>query len=120
MSTRALAKIYDDDGKTVITAIYKHWDGYPEGFGADLEKFASKFTLVNGIPGGADKRVVANGMSCFAASLIKEFKDEAGDVYIFPPDARDVGEEYTYHVKPDGGKITVTCESKYGEDEDEE
>ncbi len=119
MSTRALARIYDDDGKKVLTTMYKHWDGYPEGFGADLEKFASQFKLVNGIPMGSKDRL-ANGMGCFAASLFKAFKEEAGDVYVYPAEAEPWDAEYIYHVKPNGEKISVTCESIYGEDEDEE
>jgi hypothetical protein len=116
MSTRALAKVYNEDGKILVT-IYKHWDGYPDGFGADLEKFAAQFTLVNGLNSGQPE-IVANGMGCFAAFLVQYLKKEAGDVYIYPPEASDCWEEYIYHIKPDRGKITVICESVYG-DEDE-
>ena len=31
MSTRALAHVYDENDKVLVT-IYKHWDGYPDGF----------------------------------------------------------------------------------------
>jgi hypothetical protein len=116
MSTRAIARIYDDGGTTVLTTMYKHWDGYPEGFGADLTEFAAQFKLVNGIPVGSKERL-ANGMGCFAASMVKEFKQEAGDVYIYPADCGPCDAEYIYHVKPDGDKITVICEDIYGEDE---
>ena len=121
MSTRAIARIYDDDGTNILTTMYKHWDGYPEGFGADLEAFASKFKLTNGytIKDEEDGNV-ANGMGCFAAFLIKSFKEKIGDVYIYPAEAEPWDAEYIYHVKPDGEKITVVCESLYGEDEDEE
>jgi hypothetical protein len=116
MSTRALAHVYDETGKIIVT-IYKHWDGYPDGFGKDLEEFCSKFTLVNGI-GINQPQPAANGMGCFAASLIKEFKDGAGGVYLYPPGASGCWEEYTYHIKPDGEKIKVTYDSKYPEEEE--
>jgi len=109
MSTRALAKIYDDSGEKVLVTIYKHWDGYPEGFGAELELICNGYTLVNGI-GLDSKYVVANGMPCFAATLIKELKREAGDVYVYPPDTSGMWAEYIYHIKPDGEQIKVTCE----------
>ncbi|MFA5152590.1 MAG: hypothetical protein WC554_08540, partial [Clostridia bacterium] len=95
MSTRAIARIYNDDGKSILTTMYKHWDGYPEGFGADLKAFVSEFTLVNGIPCG-DKRKLANGMGCFAAALFRYFKAEAGDVYVYPAEAEPWDAEYIY------------------------
>jgi len=116
MSTRAIARIYNDDGKSILTTMYKHWDGYPEGFGHDLEEFTSRFTLGNGIPGNVDRNTFANGMGCFAAALFRFFKAEAGDVYVYPAEADSWDAEYIYHVKPDGNKITVTCEDLYGEE----
>jgi len=107
MSTRAIARIYDDDGETILTTLYKHYDGYPEGFGRELEDFASEFTLVNGIPVG-DTRKLANGMGCFAASLFSHFKNEVGDVYVYPAKAEPMDVEYIYYVKPSGESITVT------------
>lgn len=117
MSTRAIARIYDDNGKDILTTIYKHWDGHPEGFGAALERITSVFSLVNGIRLG-DERIIANGMGCFAAQLIQSLKNGPGDVYIYPAKAEPWDAEYIYHVKPNGEKITVVCESIYGEDDD--
>ena len=110
MSTRALAKVYDNQGENVLVTIYKHWDGYPEapGLGATLEEITSKYSLVNGLP--MDKEGLANGMECFAASLIKELKQGPGDVYVYPPETKGVWEEYIYHIKPDGDKIKVEVE----------
>ena len=105
MATRATARVYDDDGAEVILTIYKHWDGYPEGFGETLNSIANRYTLVNGLNSN-DTTGLANGMGCFAASLIKELKREAGDVYII----REGREEYNYRLKADGNKIIVTCD----------
>jgi hypothetical protein len=106
MSTRALAEVYDEDGK-ILVSIYKHWDGYPEGFGADLEEICKKYTLVNGL-GGRDNTYNANGMGCFAATLIKTIKEDAGDVYIQAPSKVGGWEEYIYRIEPVGDKIKVT------------
>lgn len=113
MATRAIARIYDDNGIDILTTMYKHWDGYPDGFGADLEKFTSKFRLVNGYTmKDEEDGNVANGMGCFAASLIKHFKEKIGDVYLYPAKAESWDAEYIYHVKPNGEKITVVCEER--------
>ena len=107
MSTRAVAEVFNDDG-TILVTIYKHWDGYPDGFGADLEKICSKYKLVNGL-GMGDNTFVSNGMGCFAATLIKTLKDDAGDVYITLTGSRGWA-EYLYKIKPNGDRIEVICE----------
>lgn len=108
MSTRATVKIYNENNKVLVT-IYKHWDGYPDGFGKELREICDGQTLVNGI--GNDRQRVSNGMDCFAATLIASIKREAGDVYICLPGRR---EEYNYKIKPKGNQIKVTCDEEPG------
>lgn len=107
MSTSAIAKVYDNKDN-VIMSIYKHWDGYPDGFGNDLKEFVSRFTLVNAISRN-DGPYVANGMDCFAASLVKHFKKGPGDVYL--SNAYDSQRaKYVYHLKPVVNRIVVNCD----------
>ena len=100
MSTRAVVKIYDEEGKALCT-VYKHWDGYPEGMLPLLDEFAKKI-IVNGIPGDLENAsYIANGMGCLAAQIIEALKQKVGDVYIVHNDA-DVWQEYEYIFKFDG------------------
>lgn len=98
MSTRSLTHIYEDDGKTILLTMYRHSDGYPEGHGADLAAFLDGIEIVNGL--SLNPKRVANGMPCLAAQVVAHFKDGPGGIYIYKAGAKDCGEEYTYHVKP--------------------
>ena len=114
MGTRSRTEIFSGD--VCIASIYRQFDGYPSGQGADIAKIASK-RLVNGISG--DPALVVNGMGCFAAQLIvvmKEGKAEAGGIYLQEPMKEDgeMGEDYVYRIygdrmKPEAGvRIEVT------------
>lgn len=114
MGTRSRTEIFNGD--VCIASIYRQFDGYPSGQGADIAKIASK-RLVNGISG--DAKTVVNGMGDFAAQLIvvmKEGKDEAGGIYLQAPMKEDgeMGEEFVYRIygdrmKPEAGvRIEVT------------
>lgn len=107
MSTRSLTHI-KDNGKTLVT-FYRHSDGYPEGHGKELAKFLDGFSIVNGLSLRESSAKVANGMSCLAAAIIKEFKDGPGEIYIYPVDSSDCGEEYVYTVDGKAGEpVTLT------------
>lgn len=110
MSTRAIAKFHDEWNDKVVATIYKHWDGYPDGFGDMLRNLVSEYTIVNGISLN-DKRKIANGMGCLAAAIVAEIKAGPGGVYLCSPDSR---EEYNYHVRLSGDKATVTCDEEPG------
>jgi len=106
MGTRSLTYVYTEgrefDGKIYlprpIVCMYRQFDGYPEGHGAELAKFLSGFKIVNGL--GLDKPTkTANGMGCLAAQIIAHFKTEAGQFYMEEPRLKqDCGQEYEYHV----------------------
>lgn len=94
MGTRSLTHVKDETGKTLVT-FYRQYDGYPTGMGADIKRLLSGRTLVNGISGS--RLTVFNGIECAAAYLIGALKgSEAGNVYVYPPDSSDCGEEYVY------------------------
>lgn len=111
MGTRSLTRIFDGDKE--VACIYRQFDGYKSAHGAELGEFILSRQFVNGIGG---TREVFNGMGCFAAQLIGHLKHgEAGSIYLYPPGATDVGEEYVYEVRGglvDGfrpGTVTVSC-----------
>jgi len=110
MGTRSLTHIYDDN--QLLVTIYRQMDGYPTGMGADLKTILSSFTLVNGISLAVSQKV-ANGPGCLAAQLIKELKDGAGSIYIYPPGSSDCWEEYVYHVYLTDGHIRLKVEDTY-------
>ena len=96
MGTRSLTFVYD--GEKPIVNMYRQFDGYPSGHGAELAEFLNSFdAIVNGISVG-DNRKIANGMGCLAAQLIAHFKIDAGGFYMYPVTPKDCGQEYEYHV----------------------
>jgi hypothetical protein len=98
MGTRSLTFVYDDYNDTAFINMYRQFDGYPEGHGAELAEFLNSFDdIVNGIPVG-DKRKLANGMGCLAAQMIAHFKTEVGNFYLYPVTVKDCGQDYEYHV----------------------
>ncbi len=107
MGTRSLTHIKDEDGKTLVT-IYRQFDGYPIGMGADIKKALGDKTLVNGY---TDPATQTNGMGCAAAMLIAAIKDGCGNVYIRKPDSSDCWEEYIYTLSQTAGmKIALKLE----------
>lgn len=106
MGTRALIHV-KDEGKTVVT-IYRHYDGSPLHLGRDILNVIGDNSISNGIQERA-----FNGMGCFAAMLIKELKKDIGNVYIYKPNTRDVGEEFVYTITQRDGKIDVHTQEVY-------
>ena len=75
MGTRSLT-IVKEGGKDSddICVLYGQMDGYPDGLGAIIKRLFGDFVIVNGLQGKSPQ--VANGMSCFAAQLITQLKNE--------------------------------------------
>tara|TARA_R110000765_G_scaffold377214_1_gene468067 strand:- start:3790 stop:4191 length:402 start_codon:yes stop_codon:yes gene_type:complete len=107
MGTRSLTKIISTHDDKPITCMYRQYDGYLEGHGVELAEWLEKFTVVNGI-GLDETRKIANGMECLAAQMFENFKDEAGGIYCYHPDASDCGEEYLYEISEKNGDIIMT------------
>jgi hypothetical protein len=96
MGTRSLTFVYDDKQK--VMCMYRQFDGYPSGHGAELATFLSGFdAVVNGYAFD-ETRKVANGMGCLAAQLVANFKVGVGGFYLYPTSTKDAGKEYEYHV----------------------
>ncbi len=103
MGTRCLTYVYE--GKTPLMCLYRQFDGYPSGHGAELADFLNKIEVGNGIPGKPEMGEFANGMGCLAAQLVAHFKKSVGGFYIHSVE-NGGGVDYEYHVYPD--KIVVT------------
>ena len=104
MGTRSLTFVYEDsgDGQEPVMCMYRQYDGYPSGHGAELAECLMPFELVNGYGDDAEVNKVANGMSCLAAQMIVNFKKSVGGFYLHAPVlGRDYSQDYEYHVYED-------------------
>jgi len=113
MGTRSNTVVIDDGVK--LLNLYRQFDGYPSGHGAELAAFLAPITLVNGLPFGSDA-VMANGMGCLADQLVAHFKSGPGGIYIDNPNG-DCDNDYTYTIRgntqePSKG-LTITVDG-YG------
>jgi hypothetical protein len=85
--------------------MYRQFDGYPSGHGAELSDFLDGRSSVNGFNSSTPPNAY-NGMGCLAAQMIAYFKTSVGGVYIHAPvQGRDYWQEFEYHVYED--KIIV-------------
>lgn len=100
MGTRSLTYVFADAGngeREPIMCMYRQFDGYVSGHGAELAEFLNGFEIVNGY--GEAKPKLANGMGCLAAQLVAHFKVGTGGFYLEAPVlGRDHCQEYEYHV----------------------
>ena len=97
MGTRCLTFVYDENRRSLVN-VYRQFDGYPTGHGAELAEFLRGFAAVtNGIDMNETRRT-ANGMGCLAAQLVSHFKQSVGGVYIHSVEDIDCGQDYEYHV----------------------
>jgi hypothetical protein len=100
MGTRGL--IHIKDGKKTIVTIYRQYDCYEEGIGQEIFDILAQSTIVNGYNARMQAPNQFNGVGCLAAYLIGVLKEQKiGNVYIMPPNCKDVWEEYTYTISLD-------------------
>ena len=99
MGTRSLTFVYEQYGdvQKPVVNMYRQFDGYPAGHGAELAEFLSGGRLVNGLD-GIGKGLQFNGMGCLSAQMVAHFKKESGGFYLHPTDVTDCGQDYEYHV----------------------
>ena len=102
MGTRCLTYVYE--GNSPLVCLYRQFDGYPSGHGAELGDFLKGIQLGNGIAGKPEMGTFANGMGCLAAQLIAHFKKSVGGFYIHLV-TDSGGVDYEYHVYPN--KVVV-------------
>jgi len=101
MGTRSLTFVYEKYGELQkpVVNMYRQFDGYPTGHGAELAEFLNGGRMVNGLAQTKTaEEVVFNGMGCLAASMVAHFKQSPGGFYIHPTDVADCGQDYEYHV----------------------
>ena len=113
MGTRTLVHI--KDGKKTIATIYRQYDGYPTGMGDDIKEILNDgiVTILNGF-GNQTVPSHFNGMGCLGAFLIGELKQKKiGNVYIFAPNSKDVGEDFTYTLSEIDGKVKLKVVENY-------
>ena len=118
MGTRSLTFVYEQygDKQKPVVNMYRQYDGYPTGHGAELAEFLAPFTLVNGL-GIGEIRKVANGMGCLAAQMVAHFKQTPGGFYIHPTDITECGQDYEYHISENGnGILNVSIFDSYREE----
>ena len=95
MSTRATITFIDKDQELV--KVYYHYDGYINGLGHKLAKWLCDMKVRNGITPYSDIGF-ANGVGCLVAQFIRDFKTEAGGIYIEPLGTTDEWIDYNYRV----------------------
>ena len=109
-----------------ILCMYRQYDGYMSGHGAELAEFLQDFNIVNGMRMNDPPRT-ANGMHCLAAQLIVHFKTSGckddgtpvsspGGIYIYHSDAKDCGEEFTYTIYEKKGKVYIRAYDVWNKD----
>ena len=110
MGTRSLTFVYSEsvEGKRAepIINMYRQFDGYPSGHGAELSEFLSGGEIVNGLRLGREGKFF-NGMSDLAAQLVANFKKESGGFYLYPVTAKDCGQDYEYHIYNIDGELKI-------------
>ena len=121
MGTRSLTYILDEynsaqtEGVFVrdnIICMYRQYDGYLDGHGKELAEFLQDFTVVNGYNSATPDRS-ANGMSCLAAQLVAHFKNGIGNIYLYPTNTKDVGEEFIYIISLIDNQINIEVKDVY-------
>jgi hypothetical protein len=100
MGTRSLTYVYDEDNnKQPFVCMYRQFDGYPKGHGAELAEFLTPIKT-------SEEGRNANGMGCLAAQMIAYFKEGINHIYLhFPELGQDSWQEYEYHLFSD--KVVV-------------
>lgn len=110
MGTRCLTIVYDH-GKPIVN-LYRQYDGYPSGHGAELAEFLGQFAAItNGISMN-ETRKTANGMGCLAAQLVSHFKQTVGGFYIHSVESTDCGQDFEYHIYERDGDICVQVKDR--------
>jgi len=104
MGTRCLTFVYESYNSelTPIVNLYRQYDGYPSGHGSELGKFLKKI-----VSGKKYDNMGYNGMGCLAASIVANFKESIGGIYIHPVTDTECGQDYEYHIFELEGKLQV-------------
>lgn len=118
MGTRSLVHIHDKDRDSdLLVLLYRQYDGYPTGMGKDIKAILcnGKSVITNGFGMGQKAPEVFNGMGCLGAFLVKELKENIGNVYLEPvvQAGNDFGQEFEYHVFLRDEKVFLSIDEVY-------
>ena len=89
-----------------LVNIYQQYDGYPEYMAVEYANWLEDLSIGNGISGNPELNKFANGVGCFAAQFIKQFKDRPGGLYLHPIDDEEGWVDYIYTLFPKEGEET--------------
>ena len=117
MGTRSLTRIiprqeglaYDkahNRAELSLVNIYQQYDGYPEYMAVEYAKWLEGLSIGNGLGRDPELNKYANGVGCFAAQFIKQFKDRPGGLYLQPIDNEEGWVDYIYTLFPKEGEET--------------
>ena len=117
MGTRSLTRIiprqeglaYDKAhtrAELSLVNIYQQYDGYPEYMAVEYAKWLECLSIGNGLGRDPELNKYANGVGCFAAQFIKQFKDRPGGLYLHPIDDEEGWVDYIYTLFPKEGEET--------------
>jgi hypothetical protein len=117
MGTRSLTRIiprqeglaYDkahNRAELSLVNIYQQYDGYPEYMAVEYAKWLEGLSIGNGLGRDPELNKYANGVGCFAAQFIKQFKDRPGGLYLHPIDNEEGWVDYIYTLFPKEGEET--------------
>jgi hypothetical protein len=111
MGTRSVTYFYNSSKtETPICAVYRQFDGYPDGHGKDLLDIISKYKIINGFTSDQEDdhkdgiQLYANGADDLIVQVIMQLKQmehhQLGGLYMYSPNADgDLSFiDYVYHV----------------------
>jgi hypothetical protein len=108
MGTRSLTVVmsmwFRDD--IIQAAIFRHWDGYPSGHGADLANYLKDGCVGNGKTTG-DPEKYFNGMNRLASYVIHRMWEDGHDPgveRVVDNKIPDWGQDYTYIIRAEETK----------------
>ena len=112
MATRAITQVMD--GSRALLCLYRQYDGYPTGHGAELLAWARGMRITAGI--GVDEALpFANGMGCFAAQMVAHFKGNVpGHFYIMPSSTSLGRMGYAYQIQEQRGRLWLVLRDPDG------
>ena len=117
MGTRSVTIIKDEQGQTVAV-MYRQFDGYLSGHGAELKALLAGHEVVNGY-GIQDPETTHNGAGCLAASVVCHFKGQElhrlGGIYLAPAGTGWEEQEYVYELTVVAGEAIRVRVSNWGE-----
>ena len=98
MGTRSLTFVKDHDNEPVIN-MYRQFDGYPSGMGADLFRIPRRITHSKRHEAWR-KQTYSQWCTLSSCSACESLQSRsAGGIYLYPTTDTDCWQEYEYHIQ---------------------